>query len=322
MKIAVFSNTKNIEKSFSGAVKGKKNLLQVYRAAELKKSLKNVPGGSLIYADVSSFNKTEVPQVFKLLAKLEGSLYGIIDPKGSITDIADLFHDGASDYLGAASLKKGIDQKRIDRIMKFKQVEAIDEKTAAAKKNYIISGSDWKNIKQNQEYTFYFMFIELDNKNALKGLAPEQLTDITNTFRQYIEDSVAPMGGRIWMWMNFGGLVLFPFDGKKCNIVEAALRLMVNRKLMSAETIQLDINLSYRIAMHVGNTVYKSKGETGEIISDSINSVFHLGQKYAEPNSFFLTDDIFMLLPANLMNYYIPAGEYEGRNIFRMKRIM
>jgi len=31
MKITVFSNTKNIEKSFAGAVKGKKPALQVHR---------------------------------------------------------------------------------------------------------------------------------------------------------------------------------------------------------------------------------------------------------------------------------------------------
>ena len=322
MKITVFSNTKNIEKSFAGAVKGKKHALQVSPASELKKSLKSVPRGSLVYADLSSFKKTEVPQVVKLLAKLEDIPYGIIDTKGSVADVAELFHNGASDYLDAALLKKGVDQKRLDRILEFKKIEVVDEKLTAAKKNYIISGPDWKNIKQGQEYTFYFMLIELDNKNALKGLAPELFDDITETFRQYVQDMVAPMNGRIWMWMNYGGLVLFPYDGKECDIVEAALRLMVNRKLMSAENIQYDMNISYRIAMHVGNTVYKSKGETGEIVSDSINSVFHLGQKYAEPSSFFLTGDIFAMLPKSLLDYYIPAGEYEGRKIFRMKHLL
>ena len=322
MKITVFSNTKNIEKSFAGAVKGKKHALQVSPASELKKSLKSVPRGSLVYADLSSFKKTEVPQVVKLLAKLEDIPYGIIDTKGSVADVAELFHNGASDYLDAALLKKGVDQKRLDRILEFKKIEVVDEKLTAAKKNYIISGPDWKNIKQGQEYTFYFLFIELDNKNALKGLAPELQSDITETFRRYVEETVAPMNGRIWMWMNFGGLVLFPYNGKQCDVIEAALRLMINRKLMSAESIQLDINLSYRIAMHVGNTEYKSKGDTGSIVSDSINSVFHLGQKYTEPNSFFLTDDIFLLIPSRLMNYYVPAGEYEGRNIFRLKHIL
>lgn len=326
MKIEVFSNTKNIEKSFTAAVKGKKHSLRVSPASDLKKSAKGLSAGSLVYVDLSSLKKTEVPQAIKLLSKLPGSLFGIIDPKGTVTDIADLFHGGAADYLGAASLKKGVDQKRLDQVMKFKQFEATAEETqgksAAQKKNYIISGRDWKNIKQGQEYTFYFMLIELDNKNALKGLAPELFDDITETFRQYVQDMVAPMNGRIWMWMNYGGLVLFPYDGKECDIVEAALRLMVNRKLMSAENIQYDMNISYRIAMHVGNTVYKSKGETGEIVSDSINSVFHLGQKYAEPSSFFLTHDIFTMLPKSLLDYYIPAGEYEGRKIFRMKHLL
>ncbi|MBP7583491.1 MAG: hypothetical protein KBA61_05635, partial [Spirochaetes bacterium] len=37
---------------------------------------------------------------------------------------------------------------------------------------------------------------------------------------------------------------------------------------------------------HVGNTVYRVRGDTGSIISDSINSIFHLGQKYAPDSSY------------------------------------
>lgn len=322
MKIIIFSNTKNIEKSFAGLAKNKSNMLQVSPAADLKKTIKKIPEGSLVYADLSSFTAAEAPQALKLLAKLEGSSYAVIDPKGSVGDIAGLFHNGAADYINAPLLKKGIAPKRLEEIMKFKKIEASDEKLKALKKDYILSGNDWKKIQVGKEYTFCFMLIELDNKNDLKGTGPEQFNRITTAFRQYVEGVVTPLNGKVWIWMDFGGLVLFPFDGKKCDAIETAFRIMLDRKLMSAMIVQLDINLSYRIALHIGNTVYKSKGDTGTIISDSINSVFHLGQKYAEPGCFYMTDEAFLLTPAGLMNMFVPAGTYEGRNILRMRKIL
>ena len=260
MKIIIFSNTKNIEKSFAGLAKNKSNVLQVSPAAELKKTVKKIPEGSLVYADLSSFSTAEAPQALKLLAKLEGSSYAVIDPKGAVKDIAGLFHNGAADYITAPLLKKGVALKRLEEIMKFKKIEATDEKLKALKKDYILSGSDWKKVQVGKEYTFCFMLIELDNKNDLKGTGPEQFSRITTAFRQYVEGMVAPLNGKVWIWMDFGGLVLFPFDGKKCDAIETAFRLMLDRKLMSALIVQLDINLSYRIAMHIGNTVYKIKG--------------------------------------------------------------
>jgi hypothetical protein len=323
MKIYVISNIKNIEKSFAGLTKAKKHTVRIEPASQLKKIIKSVSKDTFIYTDVSSFGKNEIPQTLNLLAKLDGYHYGVIDPKGCIADTAELFYRyGASDYLNAVILKKGVSQKRIEHIMKFRQIEDPDGKSRSSRKKYIISGSDWKNIKEGEEYTFCLMFIELDDKAKLKGISPEQFTKITSAFRQYVEETVSPMKGRTWIWLDFGGLVLFPFDGRKCEAIVAAFRLMINRKLMSAELVRLDINLSYRIAMHIGNTVYRTKGETGTIVADSLNSVFHLGQKFAEQGNFYLTDDIFSLTPPGLMNYFIPAGEYEGRNILRMRRII
>jgi hypothetical protein len=322
MKIYLFSKTKNIEKSFAAPVKAGKYALQVSPPADMKKGLKDAPGGSVIYVDLSSFAKAELPQALKLLGKLEGSLYGIIDPKGTVDDVAGLFHDGAADYIGAAQMKKGLQKNRIERILKFKNYDLPDEKKKALKKNYILSGSDWKNVREGQEYTFCFLFIELDNKSGLKAAGPEQFTRLTTAFRQYVEEKVTPYMGRLWMWMDYGGLVIFPFDGGASGAVEAALRLMINRVLMSAELIHLDIALSYRVAMHIGNSEYKGKGETGTIIADSINSVFHLGQKFAEPGRFYVTDEMFLLMPSGMMNYFVPAGEYEGRNILRMKQFV
>ncbi len=322
MIVYLFSTAKGIEKNFEALKKSKKYELVVQPPSGMKKTVSKAPKGSVVYLDISTMAKADAAQAMKYLAKQDACRYGIIDAKGTAGDIAGLFHDGASDYLDAALLKKGLQPKRIERIEKFKAVEGADQAAATARRNYTPSGKDWKGVQQGKEYTFCFMLVDLDNRNDLKAGGPEQFTAITTAFKNYIEQAVAPFSGRIWIWMDFGGLILFPFDGKKCDAIEAGVRLMVNRMLMSAELINLDINLSYRIAMHIGNTVYKAKGQTGTIISDSINSVFHLGQKYAEPGGFYLTDEILLFTPAGLMNQFVPAGEFEGRNILRMKRLL
>lgn len=321
MEIYIFSNSKTIEKVFTGVKKAKDITLAYKPASQLKKSAKSAPKNSLIYADISSFPRAEAAAVLKFLAKLEDHLVGIIDPKGSIADVAGLFHDGVADYLGTDCVKNGLTPKRVSRILEYKKIEK-DESAGLAKKNYLSSGSDWKNVKVGQEYTFCFLMIELDNKSELKSLATEDFNKITGAFHKYLETTVAPLNGKIWMWMDYGGLILFPFDGKKIDAIEAAFRLMISRKLMSAEITHLDMSLSFRIAMHVGNTVYKTRGDTGTIVSDSINSVFHLGQKFAESGGFYLTNDIFLYTPAGIMNLFVPAGDYEGRSILRMKRIL
>src|SRR4030042_72052 len=226
MNIYIYSNTKNIEKSFAGAVKNKKFIIHIAPAADLKKTVKNIPKGSIVYADVSSLRTSEIPSALNTLAKLGDSACGIIDPKGTIADIAELFHNGVSDYITPAVLKKGVTLKRLERIMKLKGIEAPVDRLKALKKNYILTGGDWDDVRLGQEYTFCFMMVELDNKSELKSLGPEKFGRITATMHQYLEAMVAPLKGKIWIRMDYGGLVLFPFDGKRGDAIEAAFRLL------------------------------------------------------------------------------------------------
>ena len=123
------------------------------------------------------------------------------------------------------------------------------------------------------------------------------------------------------MSMDSGLVVLFPFDGKRCSAILTCFRMMLDRNIISAEDISFNALISYRIALHIGNTVYRKRGDTGGIISDSINSIFHLGQKYAESGNFYITQDAFSFIPKGLSDYFVPAGIYEGRRIMQMRTI-
>lgn len=188
------------------------------------------------------------------------------------------------------------------------------------KPEYILSGSDWKDVKTGSEYTFIIMLIELDGSSRLKkSYHRDQLDTLLKRLEDYISYVTEPNKGRIWMSMDTAWLLLFPFNGRRCSPLLTCSRLMLDRNIISAEDIGFNIPLSYRISLHIGNTVYKKRGDTGRIVSDTINSVFHLRQKYAEPGGFYVTQDIFPFIPKGLDDYFIPAGVFEGREIRRMR---
>ncbi|OHD67621.1 MAG: hypothetical protein A2W19_11450 [Spirochaetes bacterium RBG_16_49_21] len=322
MDIYLFSDTKNIDAGFRSIKKLKNTTVRILPASELIKTSKSAPPGSLIYADISSYNKKEIPRILKFLSKLEQCRHGILDPKGNVREIAGLFHNGACDYIGKELIKTGITPKRLEMIIKFKRLKSDTAPGARNNIEYILAVRNWEEIKPGCEYTFAFMLVELDNYNELRALGVDQFSRIINSYRRYLEELIEPFNGKIWIWMDSSCLILFPYCGGKCDEIEAPFRLMINRKLLCAEIRYCNINVSYKITMHIGNTVYRDSGETGTIVSDSLNSVFHLGQKFAEPGNFYLTEEIFSFAPARLADFFIPAGKYEGRNILRMRRIL
>ena len=322
MNIYIFSDNKNIEKVFPALKKNSDLSLAVHPSGDLKTKLKTIEKGAFIYLDISKFEEPERKRLLKLLQKQEFNNAGIIDPKGAIKDPVLLFFDGFSDYIGKDLFKSGISLKRLQMALSFNEIELPEELISTIdKSNYILTDNSWKEIKAGKEYTFCFMFIELDNKKELRSIyGSEQINQFVDIFREHVQEKIEDINGRIWMWHDFGGLILFPFDGKNCNAIFTSLELILNRNIISAEIFDIDIFISYRIALHIGNTVYKKRGDTGKIVSDSINSIFHLGQKYAEPGALYLTKDVSEYIPKNLMKLFIPAGDYEGREIIRMRR--
>ncbi|MCP4132230.1 MAG: hypothetical protein GY754_14760 [bacterium] len=338
MNIILFSDNKNIPKCFTAIEKAKGFTLEYFPLSELKKQLKKPEPRSFIYVDISNNTAADIAKTAKFLAKQKGLCFGLIDSKGAVSDTAELFFNGASDYIGKGLFKEGIPVKRLKQAIDFKlpeagsppaadKIEETIQKTAAkknaSKANYILTGNSWKEIKPGKEYTFCFMFVELDNQAYIKKhLSGALLNDFTSAFHDILEETVAPINGQVWMWMDFCGLILLPFDGKKCDAIQTGFKLMLDRKIISFEDYPFNTLLSYRIALHIGNTLYKNRGNTGTIVSDSINSVFHLGQKYAKPNTFSLTEDVVEFIPEGLEEWFMPDAKFEGRNIIKMKGVL
>lgn len=191
---------------------------------------------------------------------------------------------------------------------------------AADSASYRYSESDWSAIEPDTEYTFWFAFVSLNASRELAGQqSTEQSARLVAAFQQALDRYFAPVGGKIWMWKDFSGLVLFPFDGTTWKPVLAAYRFILNQNLVNAEDLGLSVPISFQIALDIGNTTYREAGKTGTIISDSVNYIFHLGQKFAPQGALTITSQIIPFLPERMTPLIIPMGKFEGRLVYRLR---
>lgn len=321
-------------------------------AAELELCYIDLAGASASEVDslVRSLVRKRVPNVG----------IGIIDPEGKVADPARLFHRGVIDYIGPALRDGELAPKRLEAVMQYaaetvgrgetsarQQVRVRDDRIAPALSKHAAAPADdsrpvepegpetwphataprkirkvsgWEEIKPSNEYTFWMMFVELDDVDTHKKTASDaQAVGILEAFRSVIERYAEDFNGRLWIWKEGGGVVLFPFDGESPGAVVTSIRLALNRTLINVEDMPTRGTVSYRVALHLGNTVYERKGQTGNIVSDAVNLLFHLGQRYTAPGTLSMTEQAAHFASTALLPYFSDAGVFEGAHIYRMR---
>jgi class 3 adenylate cyclase len=281
----------------------------------------------MVYADVSGLSDVERARAIGLLAKSGGLLFGLIDPAGKVSDVASLFHAGAVDYIGKEFRRTGLQAKRLERVLAF--AGAGRSRAQTPKPEQSPSAADgWAGVVTGKENPFAFLLVEADGAEEMKRrYGQENLSHALETFRAFIERLVAQHEGRIWMWTGFGGLALFPLRPAEAHAryepsggsspVVCGLRIALSRIFFDVEESPLPSPLSFRMALSTGTTIYREK-DTGGIVSDSLNSIFHLGRKFAGPGQFLLTETALDLAPQRLRSACLPAGSFEGRRILKM----
>ncbi len=296
----------------------------IYNPDNYKTILKKTNQKTFVYLDISSFNDSQRTMAVSYITRQRRFDFGIIDPKNVLTDPAALFHYGASDYFGKEILKDKITVGRIKKALAFYSEEELDESSGEVSSledmSVILSGHNWDNIKIGNDYTFGMLHIEIDilpEWASKSGKA--HLEEVMAFFYSHLNIIITPLNGRLWMKTEYGGLVLFPYYGSATPIIIECIKLVLNRIIFSAEEYTYNSSLSYKLVLDIGKTKYLAKGNTGNIISDSVNSIFHLGKQYASTGNFYLTDIIHKDIPSGLQDIFIPSESFEGRTIYRMK---
>ncbi len=305
-----------------------KRRLTVVPSSEAAKTIRRIAAAAIVYIDPGS-PKINLDILLSLALKNKNVLPGIIDPKSKVKQIMHLIHRGVVDYISAQEIPRKLVPRHFNKIeayIKKYRVESSllyreQQLREANGSGYIPVLHGWKDVSIGHEYTFSIMFIELDDREEMENrYGMRSLSKALEVFRTYIEKNVVAFGGKIWLWSNFGGIILFPFNANECNSILCGFRIFMCKYLHDAEESHFPNFISFRIALHLGNLYYQETNK-GEVISDSLNTVFHLGQKYAEPGHFYLTEDIFKFGHAALKPYFRETNSYENRMIYRMKNL-
>ena len=316
--LLLFSDSQACTRHFSAIASSRKWKLDILSVQMLKSSLKNGPGSDLILIDHASLDDEEKKKTVKAV-KRSGYAAGIIDRKSEIDDPALLLMCGI-DYIGAKLLKQGIKVDRLDRAMEF-FIERSPQKAETVPTEKLKTVDSWKKIKAGGDYAFSMLFTEISFPVELKKKSGQKhLEGLKKTFEEVVRRESQRNDGRIWIWNEYGGLILFPFDGSSTAAVLTGVRLLLNRLLISIEDFGMHSSVSIRAAVHVGNLTYNGRGKTGTIISDSINSIFHLGTSFTNADNLCITEETMRFLPERLAELFHPAGEYEDREIFRLRQ--
>ncbi len=323
MEIVVVSSSKEMKKYFASIERSRKYAISFVLPNNLQKIIRREPDERLLYIDIAGFSETDFKKKLTALEKKSQFRFGIIDEKNRTNDIADFFHRGAVDYLDGRILKSGIETKRITKVLEYRPFthgSTSDSGLRVKRKNLKIAEKGWDEIKNGTEYTFWLLYIELDMIDEWKTKSGKaHIDDVQNIFHRYIESHLNPVGGRTWMWMNQGGVFLFPFREGSREPVLTCVRIILNRTLASIEEFGYNSTITYKMALHVGNTVYRDRGHTGHIVSDTVNFLFHLGQNHTREKQFYLTSSAYQYVPEGFKQLFCRMGDFEGEIIYSMK---
>jgi hypothetical protein len=303
------------------SLKNRKNLqFEVHPLAQLRKALQDAEAEAFVYLDVGGLGERERSRALAAISRFPRVRFGVIDPAGAVKDVAALFHAGAVDYLGKSVTTAALTAARLSVVADY--APAHDGKDGGdgqgGQESAWVAADNWSGIVAGREYRFAFLFMEADDAEELKKRhEPDNLAAAMETFRGYVEGIVTQHGGRLWMWSRFGGLALFPLRDASCPAVLCGLRLVLSKVFYDAEACPLPGPLSFRMALSVGSTVYH-ENDTGGIVSDAINSIFHLGRRYTRPGRFVMTEAAAAFAPAPLREHCVAEGTFEGRRILRM----
>jgi hypothetical protein len=304
---------------------------------------KHSPGpDDLQYLDLSGFTAEDGKKtVTQLKKRCKNSLWGIIDPKGTVKDPAQWFFEGAADYIGPAALKNGLGAKRLKSAVVWKQTAAGAGEGPAAKpgkgsvakpgETFLKRGIKlpsgafpaWKTISSGQNIPVYLLYAAVHGKTALSTRVGEAAYDqFYRKLLAILYKNFQPAEGLLWMETGRDCLFLIPPKAKCAETaVVSCLRMLISAPQITIENLGITVPLNFIFALHYGSVTYRPPGKTGTVVSDAVNFVFHLGTKRAEIGRLTVSDETpDVTISPKLQDLFVKAGEFEGRRLIHTRK--
>ncbi len=329
MTIFVVTDSKAVQKAFASAVRSRTYSVEFAGRDELNQTIRTANGvpDSFLYVDAEGMDVRSLKRRLSRLRDERPYRFGIIDRTNAICDVAELFHYAAADYVGKAMLAEGLSTSRLRRVVEYDPTpvarRAGNHVPEHEQQRFVPSGEDWSRVRDGQEYTFIMLYAGIDGAGDLRRTSSETLlSSLRSSFTALLERTFAEHHARIWMWKEEEGLLLMPFDGLELDVAIPALRLMLNRVLINAEELAQYGEISWRLALHLGNTTYRASGRTGDIVSESVNFVFHLGSRFVDPGGLAVTGPCLELIPDGVRPLLNHRGSFESIHVYALRDLI
>jgi hypothetical protein len=170
---------------------------------------------------------------------------------------------------------------------------------------------------------FYLLYCSIHGKTSLESrLVEKAVVQVHKRLCNYLSNIFSPSDGLLWMDSGKDCLFLLPPKAKCAELaVETCIRSIIATPLVTLETLAITLPVNLVFALHYGSISYKPPGKTGTVVSDAVNTIFHLGLKKAEPGRLTFSCDIPNgSIPKSLQDCFVPAGEYEGLDIWHSRK--
>lgn len=292
MRILLFTDSRKGISAFGTLGRSRTHCLELHDRSELRRLLRTDLSDAFLYLDISGLTLASARSRMKNLNDAAPGRFGIVDPADLLKDPAEVFHKGGVDYLGKRALSGQFSASRLTRVLEAARGGIFQPgvSTAVSPVGIIPSGADWSDVEYGNEYTFQMLYVGIDDAPEIARKSSESLLqNLRRSFQSLLERSFAGADGRIWVWKEYDGVVLFPFDGSRLTALIPAARLFLNSVLINMEHFSGMPTVSWRMGLHVGNTTYRAPGETSAIVSEALNFVFHLGERALASGEFAVT---------------------------------
>ena len=315
MRIVLLTDNRNGIPAFRAIAGSRSCALDLRQPSELTELLCSARADCFVYLDIAGLSLAAVRSRLKQLSRAAHGRFGIVDPADILQDPSEVFHKGGADYLGKRMLGKPIPTARFTRVFDAVRAASEDpvEPVVVGPANLIPSGSNWSDVEYGKEYTFQMLYVGIDHAGDMDRKVSESLLQsLRRAFQAVLEQSFAGADGRIWVWKEYDGVLLFPFDGSRLTALIPAARLALNRPLINLEHFSGMMPISWRMGLHVGNTTYRAPGETGGIVSEALNFVFHLGERALGPGELGVTGPAMAFVPPRFRAYLTGQTVFES----------
>jgi len=293
------------------------------------------PGpGDITYVDLTGLDGDARKKTLSTVRRrCCSAAWGVIDPEGTLDDPAMIFFSGASDYLGPAACRVGIDKARLRAVQSFDNARriqelgvdglAVPEGNSSCAENPQAPFCGWKSILPGSVYPFFFLYVSVSAQLNLKTrLGEAGYVNFRDRLRTLCQQAFSEAEPLLWMETDASALYLIPPQSANVGIVtEACLRMLLGAPLLGYERLYLPFPVTFSFALHSGSTEFAAPGKTGTIVSDAVNYIYHLGSKHSGPGRLTVSEEAARLaITRRFEDLFTPAGSFEGRAILHSRR--